>query len=133
MRLSNAKADPREVIVAPMAESGPWPHAPRAALAIIKTPRYVSPPESQELLERHGLTRAETVMAQRLCEGMTLQRAAVALGVRLSTARTHLKHIFEKTGTRRQAELVRSLLSQRAGADAAVGRARNEKPRRSGA
>jgi DNA-binding CsgD family transcriptional regulator len=32
--------------------------------------------------------------------------AAGRLGVSLATARTHLRHVFDKTGARRQAELV---------------------------
>jgi DNA-binding CsgD family transcriptional regulator len=39
-----------------------------------------------------------------------LQAAADRLGISLATARTHLAHVFDKTGTRRQAELVRLLL-----------------------
>jgi len=35
---------------------------------------------------------------------------ASRLGISLATARTHLAHVFDKTGTRRQAELVRLLL-----------------------
>jgi DNA-binding CsgD family transcriptional regulator len=35
---------------------------------------------------------------------------AQALHVTRNTAKTHLKNIFEKTGTKRQAELVRLLL-----------------------
>jgi DNA-binding CsgD family transcriptional regulator len=43
----------------------------------------------------------------RLVAGDTLAEAAQALGVALATVRTHLAHIFEKTGTSRQAELIR--------------------------
>jgi DNA-binding CsgD family transcriptional regulator len=37
--------------------------------------------------------------------------AAARANITIGTARTHLEHIFEKTGVRRQAELVRLLLS----------------------
>ncbi|MFD0325598.1 helix-turn-helix transcriptional regulator [Lysobacter gummosus] len=43
-------------------------------------------------------------------EGHGLQHVANALGVTLSTVRIHLQHVFEKTNTHRQAELVRLLL-----------------------
>jgi hypothetical protein len=41
-------------------------------------------------------------------QGTGLSHAAGRLGVSLNTARFHLQRIFEKTGTRRQAELVRT-------------------------
>ena len=50
-------------------------------------------------------------MAERLMNGDTPQQAAAALGIKLSTARFHLGALFRKTDTRRQAELVRLLLS----------------------
>ena len=39
-----------------------------------------------------------------------LEDAAAVLGISPNTARTHLKRIFEKTATHRQAELVKVLL-----------------------
>jgi len=39
------------------------------------------------------------------------QQAAAALGIEVSTAPFHLGALFRKTDTRRQAELVRLLLS----------------------
>jgi DNA-binding CsgD family transcriptional regulator len=38
--------------------------------------------------------------------GDSLQCAANALGIKYETVRTHLKSVFQKTGTCRQAELV---------------------------
>jgi DNA-binding CsgD family transcriptional regulator len=52
-----------------------------------------------------GLTEAEAAVAQRIARGEGLPVVAAALGVSPSTARTHLKHTFDKTGTHRQAEL----------------------------
>ena len=43
-------------------------------------------------------------------EGFDLRRAADRLGVAVHTVRTHLRLVFEKTNTHRQAELVRILL-----------------------
>jgi DNA-binding CsgD family transcriptional regulator len=39
--------------------------------------------------------------------GRTVAEAAGALGIGVSTVRTHLLRIFDKTGTHRQADLVR--------------------------
>jgi DNA-binding CsgD family transcriptional regulator len=41
-----------------------------------------------------------------IAKGDGLQAAADRLGVSLATARTHLRHVFEKTSAHRQAELV---------------------------
>lgn len=53
-----------------------------------------------------GLTAAEAKLAARLGSGVTLADAAADLGIAFHTARTQLKHIFSKTGARRQSELV---------------------------
>ena len=63
--------------------------------------------ESIDLLQCHfSLTPAEARLALHLVAGETLRSAAVKLSVTYETARTHLKNIFNKTGTCRQAELV---------------------------
>ena len=56
------------------------------------------------------VTRAEAALALELLPGRGLQVAADRLRITLTTARTHLAHVFEKTGTTRQAELVRLIL-----------------------
>ncbi len=61
-----------------------------------------------------GLTKAEIALALNLTAGLTMQEAAAARSISYETARTHLRSIFEKTGIRRQAELI-SLVSRLAG------------------
>jgi DNA-binding CsgD family transcriptional regulator len=46
------------------------------------------------------------VFAQ-IAEGKTQAEIARALGIEIGTVKTHLLHIFAKTGTHRQADLVR--------------------------
>lgn len=48
--------------------------------------------------------------ALRVLDGTGLVPIAEELSISVSTVRTHLKHVFEKTDTHRQAELVRLLL-----------------------
>lgn len=60
------------------------------------------------------LTSAETALVIQLTHGLTLEEAAKALGIRLNTARAHLRSIFSKTGARRQSELVRFFLNSAA-------------------
>mgnify|MGYP000627661663 CR=1 FL=1 len=57
------------------------------------------------LATRFRLTPRETEIAVRLGEGETLPEAAAALGIGLTTARTHLARLFDKTGTRSQLAL----------------------------
>jgi DNA-binding CsgD family transcriptional regulator len=53
-----------------------------------------------------GLTAAEAKMASRIAQGNNIDEAARAVGVSRETARTQLKAVFQKTSTKRQAELV---------------------------
>jgi len=53
------------------------------------------------------LTPAEARLAQWVAEGRSLKHAAVEFGISIHTVRMQLRKIFTKTGTRRQAELVR--------------------------
>jgi DNA-binding CsgD family transcriptional regulator/PAS domain-containing protein len=61
----------------------------------------------QQLRDTFGLTPAESSLAAEIAKGDGRKAAAERRGVALSTARAQLSSIFEKTGTRRQAELVR--------------------------
>ena len=67
--------------------------------------------DADALQRTYGITEGETRLAARIATGDTLQEAAEACGIALGTAKTHLARLFEKTGTRRQADLVRVLLS----------------------
>jgi DNA-binding CsgD family transcriptional regulator len=63
-------------------------------------------PQTAFLRNRFGLTPAEARLVLRLVAGDSLRSAAKALGIKYETVRTHLKSVFQKTRTRRQAELV---------------------------
>jgi DNA-binding CsgD family transcriptional regulator len=58
-----------------------------------------------------GLTEAEARLAALLASGEELRFAAEKLGITYGTARTRLAEIFQKTETRRQAELMKILLT----------------------
>jgi DNA-binding CsgD family transcriptional regulator len=57
-----------------------------------------------------AFTRAEALLATALARGLSLDEAAVELGIARNTARAHLRAIFAKTGATRQAGLVRLVL-----------------------
>jgi DNA-binding CsgD family transcriptional regulator/PAS domain-containing protein len=62
------------------------------------------------LRDQWGFTAAEAQLAQWLMQGLSLAQAAEHGGVTINTVRTQLRSLFDKTQTRRQAELVRMLL-----------------------
>ncbi|MBI1291456.1 hypothetical protein GC173_09470 [bacterium] len=59
-----------------------------------------------ELRSRFGLTAAEAALAFEMLVGDGRQAAASRCGISINTARTHLTRVFDKTGVRRQAELI---------------------------
>jgi len=67
------------------------------------------------LMRLYGLTAAESRVAGEILRGSGIDEAAGRLGLKRETVRTHLKHIFTKVGTTRQADLVRLLLTGAAG------------------
>jgi len=59
----------------------------------------------------YGLTPTESRLADVLLQGLEVREAAGLLRITLETTRFHLKRILAKTGTRRQSELMRLMLS----------------------
>jgi DNA-binding CsgD family transcriptional regulator len=81
-----------------------------AALVFILDPDLPLEVEEEELRQLYGLTTTEARMANLLMEGKNLDECCHHLCIQRSTARTHLQHLFEKTGVQRQSELVSLLL-----------------------
>jgi DNA-binding CsgD family transcriptional regulator/PAS domain-containing protein len=65
-----------------------------------------------------SLTLAETRLVEHLLGGDSLKESAAALGIAMTTAKTHLENVFQKTGVKRQAELMRLAAQVAAPADA---------------
>lgn len=59
----------------------------------------------------YGLSPAQQQVAGLIVDGLSLVEIGERLGVSVTTARTHLNRIFDKTGVRTQPALVRALLS----------------------
>lgn len=68
------------------------------------------PPPPPDPAADFGLTPAELQVAALLAQGKTLLQIAADLGISRATVAFHLRHIFQKTDTNRQAELVARLL-----------------------
>jgi len=56
-----------------------------------------------------GLTATEERLMQALCESVDVEEAASALGMRVNTARTHVRSILQKTGERSLRSLLRKI------------------------
>jgi DNA-binding CsgD family transcriptional regulator len=63
-------------------------------------------PALETLARTYGLTAAESRVARALAEVGSTPVIARTLGVKVATVRTHLRSLFEKTGARRQVEIV---------------------------
>jgi DNA-binding CsgD family transcriptional regulator len=99
---------PLSVIIVPMRFETEWcfPGLP-VAIIFVADPEQDGAPLEARLRALYGMTRAEATVAGLISKGSGVKGAARTLGIAPSTARTHLHRVFEKTGTRRQAELAR--------------------------
>lgn len=82
----------------------------RAMLTIID-PALPCQPEAGLLCDLFGLTSSEAQIARMVIDHQGLQAVALELSVSLATVKTHLLNIFDKTGTHRQSDLVRLLVT----------------------
>jgi DNA-binding CsgD family transcriptional regulator len=105
---------PLRVVVAPFKPARVGLDMPGAgkplAILLITDPERQRDARRELLRRRFGLTAAEADLALEIARGDGRKAAAARLDIAVTTARTHLTHIFEKTGVRRQAELVRLLM-----------------------
>lgn len=109
---------PYTVFVTPLLEV---PYEPMTTDAVAAL--FVSDPDSVPittvgvLQTLYGLTPAEAELVQLLARGYALDEAASLRCVSVHTARSQLKHVFAKTDTKRQGELVRLVLTGIASVD----------------
>ncbi len=92
--------------------------------------REPASPLSEAIARTLRLTPAEARLCARLMTGISLKEAASALGVRMTTVRTQLRSVFGKTGTTRQAELMRYLASLPCAPSDRLGAEPRRRPRR---
>lgn len=83
-------------------------HAPSTARVLVAIGNRGKPPQGLARLLRllYGLTPTEALLAEGLAGGEDLDDVAQRLRVTKGTARIHLRRVFLKTDTRRQAQLV---------------------------
>jgi DNA-binding CsgD family transcriptional regulator/PAS domain-containing protein len=108
IRLSDDDAPPQFAHVLPLTGGETRTRfEPEAAAGVFVS----APPDeaegAQAMAAAYRLTPAETRLIESLLAGRGLKDSAAALDIATTTAKTHLEHIFEKTGVNRQAELIR--------------------------
>ena len=82
---------------------------PSAAI-VIREPRNPLTAASLDLADAFQLTKREKEVVSLIADGLTRLQVARKLGMSEGTVRTHLQHLFDKTGTHRQIDLVRLLI-----------------------
>jgi DNA-binding CsgD family transcriptional regulator len=101
---------PLSLIIAPLrSDRLTTPDGPCVMVCVTDPAAGVSPP-AQQLAAVFRLTPAEGRVALALFEGATPREAAAALGLSPHTIHVHLAHIFEKTATNRQTELIQLMM-----------------------
>lgn len=115
MRLERPSgAPPLDVLVAPLPGEQAAPGlAPRrvCAAVFLREPGQHPALMPSALMTLYGLTPAEARLACALAEGLSLAEAAERNSVSRETVRSQLKAVRAKMGLRRQAEVVREVLS----------------------
>lgn len=81
------------------------------AIAYLIELRTFSAPDRHALASLFSLSSKEARLAELLCRGLRLDAASQVMGISRNTAKIHLRHVLEKTGTSGQVDLAR-LLSQ---------------------
>ena len=109
-RMSNDLGASATARLVPLEESNAcrlaWPTA--VALLMIDEPQDDHQAgRLAQIARQYGLTDAETRVIAALAEGARLSEFAERHGISIHTVRTHLRNIFDKTGLRRQSELIR--------------------------
>lgn len=102
---------PYVIVVVPIAPSRADLFARAAACVVITDPERRVEVDPCVLSDAFHLSRAEVKLARLLVDGHSLDEASEMLNVTRNTVRSHLKKIFEKTATRKQAELMRLIVS----------------------
>ncbi len=81
------------------------------AAIFVQDPIVVPPFPGEAFAKLYGLTGGELRVLLALAPGLGVKEAAEVLGISEATARTHVQHIYDKTGTSKQTELMHLFMS----------------------
>jgi DNA-binding CsgD family transcriptional regulator len=82
-----------------------------SAIVFIRDPEHRIANGARTAQILYQLTQAESAVVMLLANGSSIQEAADTMNIQLTTARTHLRSIFNKLGVSRQSDLVRQVLN----------------------
>lgn len=88
------------------------PYVARAIEVFATVSRLAESGQIDRCSARFGLTTSQARLALLLATGASVQQCCETMGIKISTARTHLKSVFAKTGVKRQAELAILILDR---------------------
>lgn len=97
--------------VLPYRGTGPGSPMSLAALVLLSSSAEASPSRASTLTSLYGLTPTEARVADLLAAGLDIPDMAERLKLSKDSCRFYLKRLFAKTGTRRQVDLLRLILS----------------------
>ena len=84
---------------------------PGMAAIFVQDPIVMPRLPGEAFAKLYGLTRSELRVLIAMAPGLSVKEASNVLGVSESTAKTHLQHIYGKTGTSKQTELLHLFMS----------------------
>lgn len=84
---------------------------PGTAAIFVQDPILTPLFPGQAFADLYGLTRSEVRVLLAMMSGLCVKEAAQMLGICESTAKTHLRHLYSKTGTSKQTELMHLFMS----------------------
>ncbi len=99
------------VVIAPLYSNLVAKYGRKVVGIYISDPEHNSVPPPEQLSVLMDLPPAKAKLAYCLAQGLSLEQSANDLNITTETARTYVKDIFSRTGTSRQSELIKLLLS----------------------
>src|SRR6476620_2731230 len=81
------------------------------AAIFVQDPIVVPPFPGEAFAKLYALTGSELRVLLAMAPGLSVKEAAEVLGIVETTAKTHVQHIYGKTGTSKQTELLRLFMS----------------------
>jgi len=108
----NIQRDPwLDMLVAPFQDRSTSSGTAPVAIIYLRGDSQSNTDRHEQLVDLFGLLPSEARLAWAMAQGLSISEAAQELGLSVETARNYSKKIYAKTGSRGQAELVRTLLT----------------------